>query len=200
MTMLHLTIIEISLAVSLLFVAWFFKKPMSENKKYKGIYLALMTIGAIFSTGTLTALTVLTCRGIQKGADWNDYKGLSYRTYITYASDPGIQPVDKTITELEMPSLTVWSRFGCIDCLYVLPYLEQDAKQENIPLYHISSDSDNGKILRETYPIESVPMLMYLNENGKAFYCSPVIETDNEPEYNRDQALSFLRQSIKETN
>lgn len=78
-------------------------------------------------------------------------------------------PKEDTLPKDLSGSIVIFYRFGCPDCKAIYPELNE--RLSDVPdVYYVLSRSEQGKELRKSYPIPSVPTAMYFSANGKHCY------------------------------
>lgn len=92
-------------------------------------------------------------------------------------------PIESTLPENIDGSIIIYYRFGCSDCETVYNELSNAVKdKENI--YWISTESEQGKKLLETYPVDSVPTGIYIRndkyENALSYTQKSLITMNND--------------------
>lgn len=92
-------------------------------------------------------------------------------------------PKEDTLPDDIAGSIILYYRFGCPDCEAVYPDLKTVV--ENHPdnrIYWVSSKSEQGRTLLETYPVEEVPAGIYIRQDnyggGLTYTQKPLFKTD----------------------
>lgn len=95
-----------------------------------------------------------------------------YREYTKYTIDEIIHSVKNTPEEDTLPEnleniTVIYYRFGCDDCNKLYPELTQYF--DTLPdVYWVATRSEQGIKLRETFPVENVPIAMFITDETTA--------------------------------
>ena len=89
-------------------------------------------------------------------------------------------------------SLIIYYRFGCRDCEAHYQAIKT-AVQPYTNVYWISSRSEQGKQLRETYPVEAVPTGVYITKDGTGLTYVLYTQLQNQTRLNEDELQSMLK-------
>lgn len=87
-------------------------------------------------------------------------------TAIEYSPEENVLPED--YNELK-GKIILYFRFGCQDCEDVYEDLSRQIEPVKDDVYWVSTRSEQGEKLRETYPVDHVPSLVYISTTGEAF-------------------------------
>lgn len=63
-------------------------------------------------------------------------------------------------------SIIIYYKFGCKDCEAIYHNLLSEFKKNNMKVYWISTQSENGKKLLKSYPVEEVPVGIYIRKQN----------------------------------
>lgn len=107
------------------------------------------------------------------------------------------QNIRTTPTEDKLPKdltgcLILYYRFGCSDCEAVYPAMSVFFEDYE-DIYWISTRSDQGKQLRETYPVSHVPTGVYITDSGTGVYRTMYFDSTNEVLFNETHAEELLQ-------
>lgn len=72
--------------------------------------------------------------------------------------------------------VVVYFRIKCSLCQTIIPELEKELASKGINPLWVSSRTPFGKKLRDAYPIEKVPMMVYIDKEGKGQNLDPSTE------------------------
>ena len=101
-----------------------------------------------------------------------------------------LSPIEDTLPENKddlKGSLIMYFKFGCPDCEAI--YEEQQEKLKGInKLYWVSTRSEQGKELMQTFPVTEVPAGVYVKQNGTG-----VIETIYAKDANKNASLEHSK-------
>lgn len=91
-------------------------------------------------------------------------------------------PVEDTLPENIKNSIIIYYKYGCTDCEAVYNDLLKTIKN-NDNIYFVSTESEQGKNLLKSYPVNSVPAGIYIyeqnNQTAKAYIQKSLYMTDN---------------------
>lgn len=120
----------------------------------------------ILVTGLALWLGMTKATAIRHG-DYNAPLSVSRAiTAIEYSPEEDVLPDD--YSELK-GKIILYFRFGCQDCEDVYEDLSRQIEPVRDDVYWVSTRSEQGERLRETYPVDHVPSLVYISTTGEAF-------------------------------
>lgn len=120
----------------------------------------------ILVTGLALWLSMTKATAIRHG-DYNAPLSVSRAiTAIEYSPEEDVLPED--YNELK-GKIILYFRFGCQDCEDVYEDLSRQIEPVKDDVYWVSTRSEQGEKLRETYPVDHVPSLVYISTTGEAF-------------------------------
>lgn len=92
--------------------------------------------------------------------------------------------------EPEPNQLFAYVRYGCKDCMAVSEDLTEAVNVSGLPFAGwYSTRTDIGKNLLEKYPVQAVPMLVWLDSDGWPTTCDPALPAD-------DGSVSFDKAAV----
>lgn len=154
-----------------------------KQKRSRGLKLAAIWPALIITTLTLTmgVMRMYTC-GYQENP--LGIFSTSVERHIRTT------PVMDKLKTAQPGDIIIYYKFGCKDCEAIYRDINSDTDGlENI--YYIETRSAYGQALLQDYPVNQVPALVLVKENGAFHYEDPCIKTDDNIAYN-PQALALL--------
>jgi hypothetical protein len=123
-----------------------------------------------------------------------------YQDGLTVNAESLWRGIHKSPEESKLPenpdelkqSLIIYYRFGCRDCEAHYQAIKT-AVQPYTNVYWISSRSEQGKKLRETYPVEAVPTGVYITKDGTGLTYVLYTQLQNQTRLNEDELQSMLK-------
>lgn len=104
-------------------------------------------------------------------------------------------PVEDTLPDTIENSIIIYYKYGCTDCEAIYNDLSKAIKN-NDNIYFVSTESEQGKNLLKTYPVNSVPTGIYIyeqnNQTSKTYIQKPLYITDNSKTILNKTALERL--------
>lgn len=88
-------------------------------------------------------------------------------------------PVEDILPENINGSIIIYYRFGCTDCEAIYADLSKSISDKD-NIYWVSTESDQGKELMKSYPIDSVPSGIYIynsKQNNNTYVQKPLYKT-----------------------
>ena len=138
-----------------------------DNKKHAKIWYAINT--AFWATIVLLVVTYLAT--------------ITIAAYMAYPKKYGLNPMnapkiwqesmryngnDELTEDNPKPgTVIIWFRYGCKDCEAAKGSIDAYLEETGQKAYWCYTRSDNGKKLRETYKVTSVPSAMLITGNGE---------------------------------
>lgn len=101
-------------------------------------------------------------------------------------------PVEDTIPDDLDGSIIIYYRFGCIDCEAIYDDLSEIISGKD-DIYWVSTESEQGKELMKTYPVDSVPSGIYIyndKQNGNTYVKKPLYKTSENAKNHEDTIYS----------
>ena len=170
--------IILGVSILVLIATLFIKK----HKKFKSILQGFFSLALVCGIVSTITIVIINDDAVQHGSYTMD---IPFNTMIEYTKK---SPLEDTLPENYNDlkgKIIIYYRFDCPDCHYtykpLLQYLDKNKIDMN-DVYFVSSRSEQGKKLMQTYPIEEVPsgVYIYKNQTGYTDYVKKVIYDDED--------------------
>lgn len=167
--------IAISVILLLLLIgAYIAIKTTTKPRVRTGGYIVIYAVMAFCITGLVFSQIART-----HGATNESLNRISWYEVITHTLNT---PKESEIKDLNNLSdcYIIYYKFTCPDCTGTYRELQQwlNAHPPDANLYYVAADSKNGMELRQNFPVDTVPSMIYIYPNGRTFLAKQIYTTE----------------------